>query len=221
MKIVTAVITGDIIRSTDIEGDYREVLHRIANDIRDQIDQHFLIDVYRGDSFQAISKKPEQGLLMLLLIKAGLKRQQTEKNKQTIQWDARMSMGIGKLAYYPEYNQLRELSGEPFTRSGRSLDSMKEKNKEITIVTGEEQQDNELKAVLPMVEAIVAKWTTAQASAVYLNLLYQGITQKEIGDRIGKTQVAVSKSLDISRIDALIPYIKRFETQTQQWTHQK
>ena len=220
MKIVTAVITGDIIRSTDIEGDYREVLHRIANDIRDQIDQHFLLDVYRGDSFQAISKKPEQGLLMLLLIKAGLKREQTEKNKQTIQWDARMSMGIGKLANYPEYNNLSELSGEPFTRSGRSLDSMKEKNKEITIVTGEEEQDNELKAILPMVEAIVAKWTTAQASAVYLFLLYKDITQKEIGDRIGKTQVAVSKSLDISRIDALIPYIERFETQIQ-WTHQK
>lgn len=220
MKIVTAVITGDIIRSTDIEGDYREVLHRIANDIRDQIDQQFLIDVYRGDSFQAISKKPEQGLLMLLLIKAGLKREQTEKNKQTIQWDARMSMGIGKLANYPEYNNLSELSGEPFTRSGRSLDSMKEKNKEITIVTGEEKQDNELKAVLPMVEAIVTKWTTAQASAVYLFLLYKDITQKEIGDRLGKTQVAVSKSLDISRIDALIPYIRRFETQIQ-WTHQK
>ncbi|WP_339607592.1 SatD family protein [uncultured Roseivirga sp.] len=221
MKIVTAVITGDIIRSTDIEGDYREVLHRIANDIRDQVDQQFLIDVYRGDSFQAISKKPEQGLLMLLLIKAGLKREQTEKNKQTIQWDARMSMGIGELTNYPEYNNLSELSGEPFTRSGRSLDSMKEKNKEITIVTGEEQQDNELKAVLPMVEAIVTKWTTAQASAVYLFLLYKDITQKEIGDRLGKTQVAVSKSLDISRIDALIPYIRRFETQTQQWTHQK
>tara|TARA_A100000171_G_scaffold27215_1_gene25389 strand:+ start:6723 stop:7385 length:663 start_codon:yes stop_codon:yes gene_type:complete len=220
MKIVTAVITGDIIRSTDIEGDYREVLHRIANDIRDQIDQQFLIDVYRGDSFQAISKKPEQGLLMLLLIKAGLKREQTEKNKQTIQWDARMSMGIGKLANYPEYNNLSELSGAPFTRSGRSLDSMKEKNKEITIVTGEEKQDNELKAILPMVEAIVAKWTTAQASAVYLFLLYKDITQKEIGDRLGKTQVAVSKSLDISRIDALIPYIERFETQIQ-WTHQK
>jgi len=220
MKIVTAVITGDIIRSTDIEGDYREVLHRIANDIRDQIDQQFLIDVYRGDSFQAISKKPEQGLLMLLLIKAGLKREQTEKNKQTIQWDARMSMGIGKLANYPEYNNLSELSGEPFTRSGRSLDSMKEKNKEITIVTGEEKQDNELKAVLPMLEAIVTKWTTAQASAVYLFLLYKDITQKEIGDRLGKTQVAVSKSLDISRIDALIPYIRRFETQIQ-WTHQK
>ena len=157
---------------------------------------------------------------MLLLIKAGLKREQTEKNKQTIQWDARMSMGIGKLANYPEYNNLSELSGEPFTRSGRSLDSMKEKNKEITIVTGEEEQDNELKAILPMVEAIVAKWTTAQASAVYLFLLYKDITQKEIGDRLGKTQVAVSKSLDISRIDALIPYIERFETQIQ-WTHQK
>ena len=97
---------------------------------------------------------------------------------------------------------------------------MKEKNKEIAIITGEEQQDKELMAVLPMLEAIVAKWTTAQASAVYLFLLYKYITQKEIGDKLGKTQVAVSKSLDISRIDALIPYIKRFETQIQ-WTHQR
>jgi hypothetical protein len=220
MNIVTAVITGDIIRSTDILGDYREVLHRIANDIRDQIDKHFLIDVYRGDSFQAISRNPEKGLLILLLIKAGLKRQQTEKNRQTIQWDARMSMGIGKLVTYPKDNNLSELTGEPFTKSGRSLDSMKDKGKEIAIVTGEEKQDKELIAVLPMVEAIVTKWTTAQASAVYLSLLYKGITQKEIGDRLGKTQVAVSKSLDISRIDALTPYIRRFETQIQ-WTHQK
>ena len=213
MENIRAVITGDIVGSTKIAGDYKEVLHRIDYDIKEYHNDRFIMDIYRGDSFQCISNKPEKGLLLLLLIKAGLKRQSTKTGSKETQWDARMSLGIGELAEYPQSDNLREATGDPFTKSGRSLDQMKEKGRLLQVITGVESLDEEVSAVLPMIEVITDKWSTAQADAVYQLLLYSNITQKEIAHRIGKSQRAISKRLEVSRIEAVKPYLKRFEKQ--------
>ncbi|TRX60145.1 hypothetical protein FNH22_08840 [Fulvivirga sp. M361] len=221
MKGITgAVITGDIIGSTRIPGGYKDVLHKIGDDIKQHQDDRFIIDIYRGDSFQCISNRPGKGLLILLLIKAGLKRHSSKIRSEELQWDARMSLGIGFLEEYPHTNDLTELTGGPFTRSGRSLDQMKEKGRLIQVTTGEEQLDAEIASVLPMIEVITDKWSTAQADAVYPLLLFNTITQDAIGKRIGKSQRAVSKRLDVSKIEAIKPYLKRFEEQIK-WTFRK
>lgn len=212
MSIVTAVITGDIINSTEIVGDYKGVLHRIGDDIKDHIDHDFLIDVYRGDSFQTISKKPEKGLLILLLIKSGLKTYSNKKGNENIQWDARMSLGIGRLERYPPSMNLKEFTGEPFVNSGRAFDKIKDSDQEIAITTGIERLDEEINAVLPMIEVITQRWTTAQSETIY-QLLLEPKTQDKIGEKFGLSQRAIGKRLEASKIESLRPYISRFDRQ--------
>ncbi|MCP4459349.1 MAG: hypothetical protein GY816_15210 [Cytophagales bacterium] len=214
---IRAVITGDIVGSTKIAGDYQEVLHQIDNDIKQYKDDSFILDIYRGDSFQSISNKPAKGLLILLILKAGMKRYSSKKGSKEMQWDARMSLGIGFLEEYPESNNLRELSGDPFTKSGRNLDQMKEKGRLIHVSTGDEKLDDEIFSVTPLIEAVTNRWSTAQADAIY-QLLLKNLTQYEIGKELGgKSQRAIGKRLEASNVDSIKPYLSRFEKQIA-WT---
>ncbi len=211
MESIRAVITGDIIGSTGITGNYKERLRQIADDVRQFQDERFIMDIYRGDSFQTISNRPEKGLLLLLIIKAGLNRYSSKEEGKKYQWDARMSLGIGQLEQYPTNNEIGELSGEPFIKSGRALDQMKDKGQLIVVTTGKEDMDKELSSVCPLIEAITSRWTKAQADAIYLSLLHGMITQQEIGRKLGKSQRAIGKSLEASDIEAIKTYLKRFE----------
>ncbi|KYG72821.1 hypothetical protein [Roseivirga echinicomitans] len=210
---IKAVITGDIVGSTLITADFKKVLHQIGDDIQQHQDEHFILDIYRGDSFQSISRQANKALLVLLIIKAGLKRYSNKKGSKEVQWDARMSLGIGVLEDYPNGNNLSESSGEPFTISGRAFDKMKEKGTLIQIKTNDESINAELEAVVPLIEVITDRWTTAQADAVYRSLLLTEATQEEIGKILGKSQRVISKRLNLSKIDAIKPYLKRFEKQ--------
>lgn len=210
---IRAVITGDIVGSTQIAGDFKKVLHQIGRDIQDHQDDRFLLDIYRGDSFQSITNQPQKALLVLLIIKAGLKRYSHKKGSKEVQWDARMSLGIGTLENYPNTHNLSELSGEPFTLSGRAFDKMKEKGTLIQIKTANEIINEELEAVVPLLEVITDRWTIAQSDAVYRSLLLTDATQEEIGKILGKSQRVISKRLNLSKIDAIKPYLKRFEKQ--------
>lgn len=214
---IRAVITGDIVGSTRIVGDYREVLHQIGSEIQEFQDDRFIIDIYRGDSFQTISNRPEKSFLILLIIKAGIKRYSTKQGNQETQWDARMSLGIGPLKEYPTSKELRELSGDPFTKSGRSLDQMKEKGKLIKITTGDEYIDDELDATCPLIDVIINRWNTTQAEAVYYYLL-RNFTQRELGEMFEITQRGAGKRLESSNIDTILGYEGRFQNLiTQKW----
>lgn len=213
-----AVITGDIIESTKIDGDFVEVLHRITGDIQANQDASFMLQIYRGDNFQSISAQPEKALLLLLIVKAGLKRHSGKRGSKQKQWDARMSVGIGTLEDYPLNNDLQPISGEPFTLSGRTFDHMKEKDQKIALTSGIESLNDELTAVTPLIAALANKWTVAQAEAVYYYLLIDELTQSEIGQRIGQQQRMVSKRLIASEIEALLPYLDRFEKLVK-WTY--
>lgn len=220
MESIRAVITGDIVDSTGIIGSYKETLRQIAEDIRQFQDDRFIMDIYRGDGFQTISDKPEKGLLLLLIIKAGLNRHSSKEGSKGYRWDARMSLGVGRLEQYPTNNEIGELSGEPFTKSGRALDQMKDKGQLITVTTGTEDMDNELSSVCPLIEAITNRWTNAQADAIYLSLLHGTITQQEIGKELGKSQRAIGKRLEAGDIEAIKTYLKRFEKSIQ-WNFNK
>ena len=210
---VYAVITGDVISSSTIIGNYHDVLRQIGHDIKAHLDHRFIMDIYRGDSFQMISACPEKGLLMMLIIKAGLRSYKNEKGGLEEQWDARIALGIGKMDKYPRKHTLGEVSGEPFLRSGHALDQMKGEGDQLKIVTGDNRNDQEFEAVTPLIEAITSRWTTAQSEAVYLSLLRQSITQFEMGQELGGiSQRAVGKRLEAAHFVSLKKYLNRFES---------
>jgi hypothetical protein len=205
-KNIHSVITGDITGSSDIDRDFHQALHTIADDIKEHYNG-FLFEVFRGDSFQALVRQPEDALLIGIIIRAGLRRYSRSSSINDA-WDARVSIGIGH-AEIKNNDKLGEMTGEAFVRSGQSLDKMKSEGSRLKITTGDEQTDNEFGASCPLADTIISRWTTSQAEAIYLYLL-QKKTQKEIGRMLNTTQRAISKRFESANLQSMTNFFNRY-----------
>jgi predicted DNA-binding protein (UPF0251 family) len=208
---IKAVITGDMVKSTTIEEDYREQIQQISNDIRARIDTEFQSEIFRGDSFQGVVSDPAKGLLIGILFRTGLRRfsRNTLTGADAI-WDARISVGIGgintpALGYETRIGQQ---DGEAFMRSGMALDGMKQEKSLLTISTGDRELDSEFNASCAMADAIISRWSNEQSEAIYLYLL-ENLTQKEIGARLGISQRAAGKRLEIASLESIKKFLDR------------
>lgn len=209
---VFGVITGDIVGSTKINVDYRSVLENTAADIASCKSPGFRLDFYRGDSFQSFLHDPADGLVIMLLLKAGLRKYPLKETGNSIEdaLDARQSLGIGEISTPMAVDTpLGKMDGAAFVRSGRSLESMKEHSASLRITTGKDQLDQEFSAVCPLVDALANRWTINQAEAIYFYLL-ENLTQQEIGDRLGISQRGAGKRLEASNIEDIMSYNLRF-----------
>jgi len=206
-KNIHAVITGDIIGSSAIDRDFHQALHTIVDDIKKYYDG-FLFEVFRGDSFQALARQPEEALLLSVIIRAGLRRYSRSSSVNDA-WDARISIGIGHTEIKNNVN-LGEMTGDAFVRSGQSLDKMKNEGSRLKITTGDEQTDKEFGASCPLVDTIMNRWTTSQSEAIYLYLL-QEKTQKEIGKALNTSQRAISKRFESASLQSMTPFFNRYK----------
>jgi len=208
---IHAVITGDLVDSTEMTNDYQATLRAIVQDIIQYQDREFLFEVYRGDSFQALIPDPTKALLISIILRAGLRRKSRGKSIEEA-WDARISIGIGQVDNSNEKiaSRLSTNNGEAFIRSGRTLDAMKRQGARLKITTGNSSLDKEFEAACPLADTIINRWTTTQAEAIYLYLL-KNTTQKEIGKEIQTTQRAISKRLEASNLDSMTKFFNRYK----------
>lgn len=208
MEKLYAVITGDVVGSTLMDDDYHSILKSLITNIRAELDTELKFEAYRGDSFQVLTSNIGKSLLMAVLLRAGF-RSKTANQKSEDSGDIRLTLGIGTVS--SEITALGTMEGEAFTRSGRALDEMKKSQERLKIVIGEEKTDAIFDAVCPMADDVIRGWSQPQAEAVFLYLLQPQLNQAEIGARVGTTQRAVSKRLDASRIEVLIPFLQYYE----------
>ncbi len=211
--IIYGVITGDIVDSTKIDADYRHMLETIVADIARCKSLDFRLEFYRGDSFQSFIHNPADGLEIMLLLKAGLRRHPVIEASNRVEdaLDARLSLGLGEINEPMTRDMpLGKMDGAAFVRSGRSLESMKEHSASLKITTGDEELDQEFSAVCPLLDVLTNKWSINQAEAVYFYLL-ENATQKEIGEKLGISQRAAGKRLDTSNIEEIMTYNRRFK----------
>lgn len=207
-----AVITGDVVDSTKTERDYRIILEGIAKDIQRHHDPTFRLEMYRGDSFQALIQNYSKGLFILLLIKAGLRSHSNKQDSRSIEnvLDARMSLGIGDVAKHGTAKiSLGELDGQAFVRSGRALDNMKGEGLRLSITTGNTTLDDEFRATCPLIDALANRWNIKQAAAIYHYFLTNA-TQEELGEKLNISQRGAGKRLETSNIGPIEMYNKRF-----------
>src|SRR5690606_25946875 len=111
---MVAVITGDIIGSELVSARYwKPLLKRIFNKTgRTPVTW----EIYRGDAFQLLIRRPEQALRKAILIKSAL--------RQINGLDIRLSIGLGEISHSAK--KVSESQGSAFTRSGRTFDSLKD-----------------------------------------------------------------------------------------------
>ena len=182
----------------------------IQADIIRLIDHSFIFDIFRGDGFQAVTQDIQISFYLMLLFKAGLRRHNSLKGRNTLEnvLDARIALGIGTIDH-DRKRSLSQMTGEAFVKSGRSLEKMKSEGRSIMINTGEAELDSEFEVVSPLIEALTSRWTSVQAEAVYIYLL-QKPTQEVLGKRLNISQRAVGKRLKGSNIELILAYEERF-----------
>lgn len=197
IRILQAVLTGDIVGSSKLNPVEREMLPKKILDASDTLQNSFScvpfqIRIFRGDSWQFIISAPEKSLRIGLMFRSLI---QTSFEDHPL--DTRIGIGIGLINFLPEEN-LSSGDGEAFRRSGSALENMARK-RYLDAVFPESWNwptAELLREVLLWVDFQAQNWTPGQASAVSGALL--GRTQIEIAKKEFRgeiTQQAVAQHL--------------------------
>ncbi|MCA6424000.1 MAG: hypothetical protein IM571_12980 [Chitinophagaceae bacterium] len=219
-----AVITGDIIHSTQINAEQRNILfERIANALK-QWDNDFNMrsETFRGDSFQCVIDRPKLALRIVLIQKTFIRslnpselfkvKTQGKSNSQKKKisppriFDARIVIGIGEVEYLS--NRLASSGGEAFQLSGELLDSMKNKKQSIGIATNDKYND-ELTTEFKLLDALISKTSAFQCQVIFQKLL--GFKEQKIAEKLNIHQSAVNQRSMTGNWNAIETMLNRFE----------
>lgn len=217
-KSTIAVITGDIVNSKAIKDDKRVLLLDSLKEAFTAINNKLIgekeppFEIFRGDSFQAIIQKPEQALVVSMLLRSKIRSIQVDASNKTKSaknnFDARIAVGIGSVDFISK--KITESDGQAFLLSGTTLDSLKDTDTRLKIASPWEEVNAELEVECSFADAVISEWSYQQAEAFYWHLL-EHITQAELAKKINKSQPAASKRLKSGKVDSIDLLKKRFE----------
>ena len=157
------VITADVVGSTQIKIEDRGTLPALLNELIREIAQcrpelKLQVDIFRGDSFQVWVEKPEYAPLVALLLRAGLRMSALRAGEQ--QLDARISVGIGDVAYRDA--TVSQSDGEAFVLSGRGFDQLG-KQQRLMVQTPSETTNEELRVETATTSSQIGVHSTAKS----------------------------------------------------------
>ena len=193
-----AIVTGDIINSENYPpsewiGVLKEYFSRFGLS-----PLHW--EIYRGDEFQLKTTK-ENALFTAIQIKAIL--------KSIKGLDVRMGIGIGLETFIG--SGVSESNGPAYQRSGRKFESLKQSKVNLSIATGEESNDYTLNLMLALALDFMDNWSMVSAEIVALVLDNPKASQKEIAERLGIKQSAVSQRLKRARLDLVLDLLDYYK----------
>lgn len=193
-----AVITGDIVNSTDISGNnwvdqMQDVLKLEGTEERDWT-------IFGGDSFQMRISDPSVSIWKAIFLYAEL------YGKYGIQ--LRQSIGIGDMEY--DSGKLATSNGSAFRYSGRGLKNIGKYR--IMVVSGSGDFDLLTRTMLSLAEKIMEGWTSRMAYIFYTKMNHPEKTQKELARILDVRQSVISESLTRSgyrEIESMLRYLKQ------------
>lgn len=179
---MTSIITGDIINSRG-KSDPSVWLHPLKDLLGGWGKSPKTWEIFRGDSFQLEISRPEYALLAAIQIKACI--------KSIDKLDVRMGIGIGEKNYNAA--RITESNGSAFVHSGDTFEALKKQKQRLSIKTPWPELDIEFNLMFRLASIALDKWTPATAQLVAVSIAHRELSQKELGDRIGRTQSTISE----------------------------
>ncbi len=184
-----AVITGDIIDSSKLSTKNWERLHAALAESSGELralferDMPLNVDLFRGDSWQALVLDPAKALRLSLLFRTLLRAKMDIPSL-----DTRMAIGVGRIDLLPK-SRVSQGHGEAFTLSGGALDELHEARwGNMCFTSADKEQSDKLDVIVRLIDAIASRWTTKQALAVSGAL--QGMRQEEIGAKVWRKKIS-------------------------------
>ena len=200
-----AVLTGDLIKSSALnDASMAEARRRLAQAVQDIANWgpglvEGNLDIFRGDSWQLLLKKPAFCLRAAILLRAAL-REGGEG------WDTRIAIGAGRVEQVDK-TRISLSTGEAFTLSGRALDAMGSSANMVIALSERLQRYVGLEPLTLVCGSVIDDWTARQAEVARLALDPRAPSQMAIASRLGVTQQAVSKALASAKLPALLKAI--------------
>lgn len=196
---MTSIITGDIINSRKV--DPVIWLNPLKTLMKEWGKTPKIWEIYRGDSFQLEINQPQYALLAAIRIKACIKS--IEK------LDVRMGIGIGEKSYNAQ--KITEANGEAFINSGESFEELKKLKQHLAVRSPWPQLDAELNLMFRLASIALDKWSTTTAQIVTASIVNRTLSQKELGDKMGRTQSTISEAQKRAHYDEIMDLVAFYE----------
>jgi replicative superfamily II helicase len=103
---------------------------------------------------------------------------------------------------------VNESTGDAYTYSGRTLDSMKKYKRNLAIKTNDVSICRELETEFKLLEVILSGWTINSAEVIYWTLLE--LNENEISEKLKVTQSAVNQRKKTAGWIGIEPLLERF-----------
>jgi len=211
---MNAVITADVIDSTKLSFDGEELVIKAVYDtfgddseLRTNVEESSFT-ITRGDSIQIEMDDASKALKTALLLKSAINKiSLIGDNKTRPSIDVRIAIGIGKAG--ARRTNVNESTGEAFTNSGRTLDSMKKYKRTLAIKTSNDKLDAELETELRLLEVIMSGWKITSAEVLYWTL--SGLNEIEISEKLQITQSAINQRKKTAGWGGIESLLERFE----------
>jgi len=202
-KSIHAVITGDIVNSTQLDPSTEKALMKELG----RILKLYIFEFYRGDSFQVYIKKPAESLRVALICRT-LAISLTAGEEDLSLSDVRVSIGIGRVVLPIKMSGTAK--GEAFLLSGRSFDELQRTPQRLAIVATHPMANIGMEVIAGYIDAIYKGMTGKQADAI-LGLL-QGETQQNVALRLNKSKSTVSQLVNAARWAEIDKLLQQYES---------
>lgn len=180
---MVCIITGDIINSKNNHPE--KWLIPLKKELNKWGKSPESWEIFRGDSFQCIIKKPEEALLAAISLKAAMK---SIKNT-----NVRMALGLGEISYSAQ--SITESNGSAFVFSGEKFEMLRQEKQNLAIKSADPQWDKEINLYLKLILLVMDNWTVSAAEAVWTVINEKNKSQEHLGKILGINQSAVSNRL--------------------------
>ena len=193
---IYAVITGDIIGSRELtEASSTPWVNYLKKYLK-SVGKNYVVPltIYRGDGFQGVTRDISSALKDAIILRLSLIAN-FENNERYPRLDARIAIGIGKIDL--ERNKRRnigEMDGEAFINSGRLLDHIKSKKRNLAIKTPWEEFNSDFDLFCLMADRLISRWTKRQCEVITSRLNEEKL--EYIGMGLNITTSAVSRRLE-------------------------
>ncbi len=200
------VVTADVVRSRFIKPQYYEAmlytLEMTLSRLTEIVPMQY--DIFRGDSFQCVCKRPADAVKVAVIISLALK---TLKSPIKV----RQSIGVGEVTLLR--GKVKSSIGEAFILSGEGLESMK--GRFLTVSSNNFEFQERVELLTEFLDITLEKITRAQAEVLYEYMCLSGSDESRSHDHIakltGKTRSNVTKLLNASYYRLMDKYILYFE----------
>jgi hypothetical protein len=196
-----AIITGDVVNSKKVNPTvWMEELKFILSEFGENSQDW---EIYRGDEFQLEITNYKEALPAAFLIKSYLK----SKNISV-----RLAIGIGDKSF--ESNKILERNGSAYSFSGMLLERIKKEKVTLAVQSKNKEKDETINLMLQLTNSLMDNWLSSSAELVYLQLINQEKSQKELGQILQISQAAISKRTKRSHFELVkkvnLYYLKNY-----------